>query len=179
MWGRFEERAVGYQGVTRLSDIDAYHEAGHVVVALMVGARAQHATIEPDRDDGPARYADVTIVWPVDPLSDPVWCQRSIEVALGGPVAEMIYRGEPLHPGLVAEWKADWENAWTAAATIIEQERPRLRHLEKTVGKLYRVLKDDEHWPAVAAVADELLAHEWIEAEQIEDIVNYWIGRRG
>ena len=46
---------------------------------------------------------------------------RSTKVTseLAGPVAEMIYRGEPLHPALVAEWRHDWGQAWDEAAVVV------------------------------------------------------------
>ena len=36
-----------------MSEISAYHEAGHAFVAVYVGARVRSVTIAPDRDDGP------------------------------------------------------------------------------------------------------------------------------
>ncbi|MCY2993984.1 MAG: hypothetical protein NTY19_39835, partial [Planctomycetota bacterium] len=41
----------------------AHHEAGHVFMALYLGARVHSVTIEPDRDDGPDRFGDTRVEW--------------------------------------------------------------------------------------------------------------------
>ena len=48
-----------------MSEIAAYHEAGHAFMAIFVGARVRHVTIQPDRDDGPERHADIQVEWPL------------------------------------------------------------------------------------------------------------------
>ena len=45
------------------------------------------------REDG-----DATIEWRRDRMSPREFHQKLVMVALAGPVAEMLYRGEPLHP---------------------------------------------------------------------------------
>ena len=157
-----------------MCEVTAYHEAGHALVAIYVGARVRSMTIEPDRDDGPARHGDTQIEWPLDRFTEQEFHEKSAWVALAGPVAEMIYSGEPYHPGLVAEWAADWTEAWEVAARLVPDERQRLRYLEQVTVQLYRFLNMDGHWSALAAVVDQLLAHETLEAEQIEEIVVPW-----
>ena len=97
------------------------------------------------------------------------------DAALAGPVAEMIHSGEPYHPGFVAEWAADWKLAWEAATSLISSERKRLAYLEQTTARLYRLLEREDHWAALAAIVDNLLAHETLEAEEVEDIVGQWL----
>ena len=157
-------------------EINAYHEAGHAFMAVYVGARIRRVTIEPEWDDGPMRYADTQVEWPLDAFSDRELRERMIQVALAGPVAEIIHRGEPFHPGFVAEWAADWSNAWDAAAKLVSNERQRLRFLEQETVKLHRFLSRDLIWAALAAIVDELLAHETLEGEDIEMIVGQWLG---
>ena len=41
--------------------------------------------------------------------------------------------------------------------------------------KLYRLLQQDEYWAALAAIVDNLLAHETLEGEEVEDIVRQWL----
>lgn len=88
---------------------------------------------------------------------------------------EMIYSGDPYHPGLIAEWAADWDEAWRAAALIHRDDRQRLAFLEQTSIRLHQQLRQDEMWAALAALADNLLAHETLEAEQVEEIVREWL----
>jgi ATP-dependent Zn protease len=159
-----------------MSEISAYHEAGHAFMAIYVGARVRHVTIEPDRDDGPERHADIQVEWPLDQFTNRELHEKSVLVALAGPVAEMIHSGEPYHPGCVAEWAADWRAAWEAAAPLVPAERKRLACLEQTTAQIYRLLHRDDHWAALAAIVDNLLAHETLEGEEVEDIMRQWLG---
>ncbi len=158
-----------------MDEISAYHEAGHAFMAIYVGARVRSVTIEPDWDDGPARHADIQVEWPLDRFTERELQEKSVQVALAGPVAEMIHSGEPYHPGFVAEWAADWKAAWEAVAPLIPAKRQRLTYLEQATLKLYRLLQQDEYWAALAAIVDNLLAHETLEGEEVEDIVRQWL----
>lgn len=99
-----------------------------------------------------------------------------VHVALAGPVAEATYRGEPFHPGLVGEWAHDWQAAWESAQELVREERARLRFLEQSAARMYRLLSDELNWAAVAAIADSLLAHEYIEGDEVREIVTTWLG---
>lgn len=152
----------------------AYHECGHAFMAAYLGGVVRYLTIEPDRDDGPQRFGEVQVGWNRERQTPRAFCNKLVLVALAGPVAEMIYRGEPLHPGLVAEWISDWEAAWQAAESIVSDARQRLSFLEEAVRQLHRLLSRDEHWAAVAALADNVLAHESLEADEIQAILDAW-----
>lgn len=158
-----------------MSEVSAYHEAGHAFMAICVGARVRSVTIEPDWDDRPARHADIQVEWPLDHFTDRELHEKMVQVALAGPVAEMIHSGEPYHPGFVAEWAADWKAAWEAAAPLIPAERKRLAYLEQITARLYQLLNRDDHWAALAAIVDNLLAHETLDGEVVKDIVRQWI----
>jgi ATP-dependent Zn protease len=158
-----------------MSEISAYHEAGHAFMAIYVGAHVRSVTIEPDWDDGPDRHADIQVEWPLSQLTNRELQEKSVLVALAGPVAEMIHRGEPYHPGFVGEWASDWKAAWDAAASLFPAERKRLAYLEERTVQLYRLLDRDDHWAALAAIVDDLLAHETLEGEEVEDIVRQWL----
>jgi ATP-dependent Zn protease len=153
----------------------AYHEAGHVFMTIYLGARVRSVTIEPGRDDSPDRFGDTQVEWDLGRFTQRELHEKSVLVALAGPVAEMIHRGEPYHPGFVAEWAADWREAWEAAAGVVPDHKQRLAYLEKATTRLYRLLRRDENWTALAAITDELLAHETIEGEQVEEIMQQWL----
>jgi len=131
-------------------------------------------TIEPDWDDGPDRYGDTQIEWDASRFSAIEYCHHLATVALAGPAAEMVFRGEPLHPGLVAEWSADWKAAWRAVDSLIPDERKRLEFLEQLAVELFRLFGRDDVWSAVSAVVDELLAHESLDGEQVESVLADW-----
>jgi hypothetical protein len=158
-----------------MDELVCYHEAGHVVMAFYLGGRVSSATIEPDRDDGPRLDGGVQVVWPVSRLSDRELMEKCLLVALAGPVAEMIHSGNPYHPGFIEEWKQDWQSAWDAAKLLARDDRRRLTLLEETTAELYRLFSKDRLWQAIAALADELSAHETLDEEQIVEIVQTWL----
>jgi hypothetical protein len=156
-------------------DIVAYHEAGHALMAVILGGEVRQVTIEPADDDGPPREGDTQVVWRGYRDAPREFAQTAVQVCLAGPVAEMIYSGDSYHPGLVAAWAGDWQDAWEAAAPLHADERKRLAYLEQVSIRLYRQLSQDDVWAALAAVADHLLAHETLEGEQVEEIVRQWL----
>ena len=158
-----------------MSELVAYHEAGHALAAHLLGGEVRSVTIEPDRDDGPRRDGDTQVVWRRSRMSEKDWARTTVQVCLAGPVAEMLYSGDPYHPGLVAEWAADWQEAWQAAAPLHVDERRRMQYLEDESIRLYHRRKEEPAWSALAAIADNLLAHETLEAEQVEEIVAEWL----
>ncbi len=158
-----------------MPELIAYHEAGHALMALLLGGEVRRVTIEPDNDDGPDRQGDTQVLWRRSGISDKEFAKQAVQVSLAGPVAEMIYSGDPYHPGLVAEWAADWSEAWNSAAALHQDERQRLKFLESISIQLHRRLQQDEMWAALAALADNLLAHETLDGEQIESIVREWL----
>ncbi|PQO33839.1 hypothetical protein [Blastopirellula marina] len=158
-----------------MEEINAYHEAGHALVAILVGARVRHVTLEPDKDDGPDRFAEIQVEWPLDRFPRRQIDEKMVLVSLAGPVAEMIHTGEPYHPGYLAEWAADWQAAWNAAATLAPHEQKRMVYLEQATRSLYQLLDQDRQWAALAAIVDNLLAHETLAGEEVEDIVQSWL----
>ncbi len=156
-------------------EFTAYHESGHALVAVLVGARVRALTITPDRDDGPNRTGETQIQWPVGIYSEKEIAKNNVLISLAGPVAEMIYRSEPFHPATIPEWAADWREAWRIAETLVADEKKRLAYLEQVTRELHEILSRDQHWAALSALVDNLQAHEWMEAEVVEEIVSAWI----
>jgi len=161
--------------IASVPELIAYHEAGHALMAVLLGGKVKHVTIDPENDDGPDRYGDTQVHWRRARITDREYAEIAVQVCLAGPVAEMIYSGDPYHPGLVAEWAADWQDAWDAAALLHADERKRLKYLEDVSIQLYHRLQEDNLWAALASLADNLLAHETLEGEQVEEIVGEWL----
>lgn len=158
-------------------EITAYHEAGHAFAAVYLGAKVRAVSIDPDRDDGPQRWGDTEVVWNRRRFTPSEMAEKMAIVALAGPVAEMIYREQPFHPAFVAEWQLDWQQA----LSVLEHIRNpglRIRYLEQATLDLYEVFRDDEHWNVIAAIADQLLAHEILDAELFLEAVEPWLSER-
>jgi len=149
--------------------LTAYHEAGHCVMAMMVGGNVEVASISPDRSDRPL-HGIVQVRWDRRPSFE-----SECLVALAGLAAEMVYRQEPFHPGSVAEWSEDWGIAWDLAGLRVSDEEKRVRLLEALTVKIYQLFHRDYVWNAVAALADELLAHETIYEPEIDETVRFWL----
>ena len=63
-----------------------------------------------------------------------------------------------------------------AAEPLVPDLRRRLVYLEQTTRDLYHLLNAEPNWSALASLADNLLAHETLEEEEVTDIVNEWLG---
>lgn len=144
-------------------------------MAVLCGARVVSVTIEPDLDDSPRRYGDTKIQWPASEFGRKELLEKMVTVTLAGPVAEMIHTGDPFHPGLVPEWASDWQFAWQAASDLIAEERNRLRWLERKSVELHQTLSRDDLWAALAAIVDNLLAHETLDCDQVQEILEAWL----
>ena len=137
-----------------MSELTAYHEAGHAWMAVLCGAQVVSVTIAPDWDDGP-----------------------EVLVSLAGPVAEMAYQGDPYHPGFVAEWAHDWQAAWYGSASLAPDEARRMRYLEDRTRELRQLVDESAHWAAIAEIADLLLAHQHLEGEAVVECMQQWLHR--
>ncbi|WP_182864585.1 cell division protein FtsH [Stieleria mannarensis] len=156
--------------------LTAYHEAGHAVVGFALGGEIESVGLYAEADEWlPERFGDCHVNWGrVDAHSD--WqVQREVLTILAGPVAEMIYRGEKLHPATFAPWQHDWAWAWQRGERLMRDPQRRTQLLESVVVLLHHHLSEDLCWAAIAAVSDELLAHEYLDAEQLAETLSFWI----
>ena len=156
--------------------LTAYHESGHAVIAYALGGTVQGMQLGGEADDWlPVRFGECRIQWGrVDAGLD--WQRkREILAILAGPVAEMVYRDEPFHPAFYGPWKHDWEQAWQTATPMWADEKQRMAALEKIMAELKRQVQMERVWAAIVALADELVAHELLEEECVQDILAFWL----
>ena len=156
--------------------LTAWHEAGHAVIGFALGGRIESVSLGGEANDWlPDRFGDCIVNWgPVDKACG--WQrQREIMTVLAGPVAEMIYRDETLHPAVFPPWKQDWEMALTLAEPFLADLQKRTAWLESVMAELYRRMNHESCWAAIGAVADELLTHESLEEEQLEATIGFWL----
>lgn len=156
--------------------LTAYHEAGHAVIGFVLGGVIESVGLYAEADDWlPERFGDCHVNWGrVDARSD--WqVQREVLTILAGPVAEMIYRGEKLHPATYGPWQHDWQWAWQRGQSLVQDVDRRRVLLEAVIHWLHLHMSEDLCWAAIAAVSDELLAHEYMDSDQLADTLAFWI----
>lgn len=172
----FHQARVSPKPVHDEETLTAYHEAGHAVIGFALGARIESVQLWGEADDFlPARFGDCRVNWGrIDPNAD-FQRQREVLTILAGPVAEMVYTGDRPHPALFGPWQGDWLQANQIADGLVADLPARTHLLEKMIVRLHQVISSDGCWAAIAAVADELAAHDLVEEDRIQDIVGFWL----
>ena len=157
--------------------LTAYHEAGHAVIGYSLGGQIESAGLYAEADDWlPERFGDCLVNWGRVNANCDWQIEREVLTILAGPVAEMIYRGENLHPATYPPWQHDWHWAVRHSKRLTSDPAKQMKLLGRFMRFLDSHMRDDECWAAIAAVADELSAHEWLDADQLADTLSFWIG---
>lgn len=147
---------------------DAWHEAGHAVIALALGARVTSLTLE----DEDARFEGRAVVlWPAAPPG--VRAEWSAQVALAGPLTELAQFGDgaPTSPSQLSAWKADWEEVERCAALLAPDPGERTLWIERRFKDVEGLLARSEIQERIARVADALDAHGTLDETLIEDCI--------
>ena len=156
--------------------LTAYHESGHAVVGYALGGKIDSLQLWGEADDFlPDRFGDCRVVWGRVDANTHWQRQREIMTILAGPVAEMIVIGEKPHPATYGPWQHDWAAAMSRANEIVRDPVQGTRLLEQIIIKLHQHLQEAPCWPAIAALADELAAHEMLEQDQVAEVLEFWL----
>ena len=86
----------------------AYHEAGHAVIASILGGKVVSVSIE---SESPEVDGDAVVAWSRGGRNDREVALDDIRVALAGPIAEMVYAGEYDYLQIREEHAVDWQIA--------------------------------------------------------------------
>ena len=143
----------------------SYHEAGHVLMAHLLGGRVVGASIEPDEDEW---MGQTSVQWSgVDALGR---ARRSAMVALAGPVAEAWWRGEARALDALTSWRADWQEVDRALLVVPAEDRAAT--LRGWLSDVRAELLNDVAWEHVCRVADMLEAHGTLDQTLVEDALS-------
>jgi hypothetical protein len=125
----------------------AYHEAGHAVLALILGRPVHEVTIRPDRERlGVCEFGKAAI----RPNED--WIEREMLIALGGLAAEAR------HTDNYAWDQADRDLQYVRDLAVERAGPRRAERLERRLlAKAEHLLAKEGHWRAVERIAAELL----------------------
>ena len=145
---------------------EAWHEAGHAVVARLLGGRVRWVTLESDLDGLEGHAA---VEWTA--ASERQLASRSGRTALGGPLAELLFRGELDIEDAVtlASWQADWSEVERAASRLEETLEGRSRVISAWIAEVRAMIREPHVEERIARVADALDAHGSLDEGLFED----------
>lgn len=132
----------------------AYHEAGHAVMAMVLGRSVQKVTITPGKLLGGGSRLGICEMKKGRSKSTKDALEDDILVLLAGMVAEARFTGQYSQEGAAGDLRAVTRLLQTRAGTQRQIERLQRRMLAKTE----YLLGNDGHSLAVESVAHELLA---------------------
>jgi ATP-dependent Zn protease len=125
----------------------AYHEAGHAVVALVLGRPVQRVSIMPDRETAGQCEFGKSVFRPSED-----WLEREILISLGGIAAEARHTGDYAWDGAARD-----EQYVRRLAVQRAGERQAARLQRRLLAKAENLLSKAGHWQAVERIAAELL----------------------
>jgi len=143
----------------------SYHEAGHVLMAHLLGGRVVGASVEPDEE---RLMGQTSVEW--SGLDRVERARRSGMVALAGPVAESWWRGEAGLLDALTAWRADWLEVEQALSAVAEGERAAT--LQRWLVEVRTALLSDVAWEHLCRVADMLEAHGTLDDALIMDALS-------
>ena len=151
----------------------AYHEAGHAVVALLLGMRLRSVTIlfdEEHHNKGlcscePEKGLDRVDEWPL-PRRE-AWANRRITFVIAGPIAEKRFTNRTNRAGS----SADFDEAVRIAEKVSLSDREAERQIDWLWERANNLLAVKETWKAVEEVAAALLAQQTLTGRAVKKIV--------
>ena len=150
----------------------AYHEAGHAIAATLAGGNVVRVSIEPEEDD---RGGDTQVQWSHNGVTSKEHAIREIRTSLAGPVAEMIFVGDYDSLRIQAEHAIDWQIAVTSARALTTEQNQQRLLLSQAASQLYHYFREENVWAAIGDLADQLLAHETVDREVVQSVVEQWL----
>jgi hypothetical protein len=143
---------------------DAWHEAGHALVAHLLGGRVRAVSLESEFDDFEGHAA---IEWRTSSRRE--LAALSGRAALGGPLAELLFHGEAGldDPAAIAAWTADWTEATRCARALAPAAPEPL--LRAWIAEVRDLLAGPAAEEALARIADALDAHGSLDEDLFAD----------
>ncbi|MBL8729408.1 MAG: M50 family metallopeptidase [Planctomycetes bacterium] len=143
----------------------AYHEAGHALMAHLLGGRVVQVTLEVD-DDG--EIGRTTVEWHGHSVAERRRC--SALVALAGPVAEARWRGDVALLEALSAWHDDWEEVRAALAAEAGARNPAAL-LTRWLREVHQQFADAAAWELLCRLADVLEAHDTLDAVLLDELL--------
>ena len=145
---------------------EAWHEAGHALMAHLLDGTVESLTLESDEELFEGR---ASIAWP--PAPAPEAARRSALTALAGPLAELIFRGDVdlEDPDLVRAWDGDWQEVERCAAVVEPDPDLRTDLIQRWIHGVETTLRSPRQEETLARIADALDAHGTLDRTLFEE----------
>lgn len=144
--------------------IACYHEAGHAYLAHRLGGRVVTVTIEHEDDGVMGR---TTVHWRDGDAAERR--RRSALVALAGPVAEALWRGELESLRELTAWRADFREV-QQALRVEGPPAAQAAQLHRWLASVREELDDPDGWERLCRIADQLEAHGTLDEDLLGDV---------
>ncbi len=154
-------------------EFTAYHEAGHGVVAVMLGGKVSGLSIA---HQGDSQAGDTRVIWPTGLAQQPILI-NDIKTALAGPISEMVYEGDYDYLRIRSEHAADWQIVTANLDRLGWEESARGPWLQWQVAQLYEMIRGDSVWSAIADIADLLMLQDEVNGELVHETTAFWLRR--
>jgi ATP-dependent Zn protease len=151
----------------------AYHEAGHVVIALHFGMPLRWVSIEPAGE-----CMGHTLIHPERPAGTPRELREEIVFSLVGYQAEIEFDPSvDMEDGYIGADESDALEAvsWYPVRRARGEDKDEAydRYLERFRGETLRLVR--QLWPAIQMVACELLKHETVTGDEVKALVGHMV----
>jgi hypothetical protein len=153
----------------------AYHEAGHAVVAHILGMRITGVSIK-RTEDGPGR---TLYDLPDEEVADPGHLLRCAQICQAGIAAESMKYGDRIE-GL---WGKGREYDWVDDMVFIEKHIDQTPKKRESARELRNSLRKKtvnslcQHWLAVEALVSALLKYEDVTGDEARQVIEEVIGQ--
>lgn len=150
-------------------EADAWHEAGHAYMAHRLGGRVHSLTLESDEAEFEGK---ASIEWPPAASAHEA-AQRSALTALGGPLVELLFRGEvDAHdPEIVQAWDGDWQEVERCAEVVEPDPDLRTDCIQRWIHEVQAAIEKPRAEETLARIADALDAHGTLDETLFEECV--------
>lgn len=146
----------------------AYHEAGHAVMAVVLGRNIEKATIvAANRHTGGMRLGVVKMQSSRSKATQD-WLEDEVLILFAGMVAEAQYTGKYCPGSAMSDLRAIQRLLDSRANTQRQLEKLHRRLLDKTE----YLLNDDVHRLAIHDVAQQLLEQQTIKGRTVKHLLN-------
>lgn len=145
-------------------EFTAFHEAGHVVAAVLFGINIEWVTIIPDEETGSLGHIHPSLSLDTSGLKRSS-IEQKIQYLFAGEMAERKARKRASGIGFVK----DYYNAGGLAESLYKNTDSRVEFLRKMIEKAKILIS--ENWASVEAIKVELLIKKKLYKPEIESIV--------